>query len=157
MNFFFSMLQRELLAGIPPPDPSTTSLIPEATVQAVAHHIPSCQNIIVLTGAGISTAAGIPDFRSTGTGLYENVQTYLDKFNLSSPNELFSFAQFQRDPQPFYSLCKDLKYPDASTKPTLAHHFIKLLSDKGVLLRNYTQNIDMLQSDTGYILYIYIN
>lgn len=50
--------------------------------EAVAEHIKSgVQNIIVLTGAGLSTVAGIPDFRTPGTGLYDNLQ----KYNLPHP------------------------------------------------------------------------
>ena len=103
----------------------------------------------MLTGAGISTSAGIPDFRTPGTGLYDNVQSYLDKYNLPSAQKLFSYELFLKDPEPFYALARELKYPNENVRGTVAHRFIKLLSDKGVLLRNYTQNIDMLQSQTG--------
>jgi NAD-dependent SIR2 family protein deacetylase len=43
------------------------------------------KNIIVMTGAGISVAAGIPDFRTPGTGLYSNLQ----KYNLPYPEAVF--------------------------------------------------------------------
>ncbi|KAL5266522.1 hypothetical protein ACHWQZ_G003782 [Mnemiopsis leidyi] len=137
------------LGEMPPPEPSPTSLIKCATVDAIASHLKNCKNVLVLTGAGISTSAGIPDFRTPGSGVYDNVQKYLDKYHLQSAQKLFSYELFQQDPEPFYALAREMKYPNANVKPTIAHHFIKLLSDKGVLLRNYTQNIDMLQSQTG--------
>ena len=139
---------------MPQPEPSPSSLITNATVDAIASHLKTCKNVIVLTGAGISTSAGIPDFRTPGTGLYDNVQKYLDKYQLQSAQKLFSFELFQKDPKPFYALARELKYPNENVQPTVAHHFIKLLSDKGVLLRNYTQNIDMLQSETGNINFL---
>ena len=43
------------------------------------------KKIVVLTGAGISVSAGIPDFRSPGTGVYANLQ----KYNLPYPEALF--------------------------------------------------------------------
>ena len=139
------------LGDMPRPAPSSTSLLTcPATLEGVAGHLRhQCQNVVVLCGAGISTSAGIPDFRTPGTGVYDNVQEYLDKHHVENAMELFSYKLFQEDPVPFYSLCKDVKYPAETAKPTLAHYFIRLLSDKGVLLRNYTQNIDMLQSKTG--------
>ena len=137
------------LGEMPAPEPSSTSLIRCATVDDIASHFRTCKNVIVLTGAGISTSAGIPDFRSPGSGVYDNVQKYLDKYQLQNAQKLFSYELFQEDPEPFYALAREMKYPNKNVQPTLAHYFIKLLSDKGVLLRNYTQNIDMLQSQTG--------
>ena len=49
------------------------------------------KKIIVMTGAGLSTAAGIPDFRSPGTGLYDNLQ----KYNLPSPQSVFEIKFFK--------------------------------------------------------------
>jgi len=49
------------------------------------------KNIIVMTGAGISTAAGIPDFRSPGTGLYDNLQ----KYDLPHPQAVFDIDFFR--------------------------------------------------------------
>lgn len=142
-------LATEMRGGVPPPDPSQKSLIQNATVEDLCSHLKKCKNVIVLTGAGISTSAGIPDFRTPGTGLYDNVERYLQQYNISNAQQLFSYNLFTQDPEPFYALARELKYPNESIQPTVAHYFIKLLSDKNVLLRNYTQNIDMLQSITG--------
>lgn len=79
------------------------------------------------------TAAGIPDFRSPGSGLYDNLQ----KYELPNPQAIFEIGFFQRNPQPFFTLAKEL-YP-GSFKPTVCHYFIRLLSEKGLLLRHYTQ------------------
>ena len=51
----------------------------------------SGENIIVMTGAGISTSAGIPDFRSPGTGLYSQ----LEKYNLPYPQAIFEINYFK--------------------------------------------------------------
>ena len=137
---------------MPPPDPSRQSLIGQATFKDISKHLKTCKNVIVLTGAGISTSAGIPDFRTPGTGLYDNVHKYLKQYNLPDPQKLFSYELFTQDPEPFYALARELKYPTEHVHPTVAHYFIKLMNDKNVLLRNYTQNIDMLQSDTGNVI-----
>lgn len=96
-----------------------------------------------MVGAGISTSAGIPDFRSPESGLYSNLQ----KYNLPYPSAIFQFSYFRDNPRPFFALAKEL-YP-GSFKPTPCHYFIKLLEKKGLLLRHYTQNIDTLERVTG--------
>ncbi|VEL16819.1 unnamed protein product [Protopolystoma xenopodis] len=105
------------------------------------------KNIISMVGAGISTckayisgyfyyiAAGIPDFRSPSTGIYDN----LEEFGLSDPME--------ENPKPFFEVARRLYRPNAL--PTLGHYFIRLLHEKGLLKRHYTQNVDNLDRLCG--------
>lgn len=112
------------------------------TIDSLTDAIKNANNIIVLTGAGISTSLGIPDFRSK-SGLY-NKLSYL---GLSDPQEVFNLRLFQSDPSIFYSIAKEILPVTQKFSPT--HSFIKLLQDKGKLLRNYTQNIDNLEHYAG--------
>ena len=96
-----------------------------------------------MAGAGISTSAGIPDFRSPETGLYSNLQ----KYNLPDPMAIFALDYFRENPEPFCMLAREL-WPGIF-KPTLCHYFIRLLQEKGILLRHYTQNIDTLETIAG--------
>ncbi|CDQ68046.1 unnamed protein product [Oncorhynchus mykiss] len=102
-----------------------------------------CKNVVVVAGAGISTASGIPDFRTPGTGLYAN----LAKYNIPYPEAIFNIEYFSNDPRPFFSLAKEL-YP-GSHRPNYIHYFIHMLHLKGLLLRMYTQNIDGLEKISG--------
>ncbi|XP_026314957.1 NAD-dependent protein deacetylase sirtuin-2-like [Hyposmocoma kahamanoa] len=121
------------------------NVLDEVTLDGIVKWIKSdrCKNIITLSGAGISTSAGIPDFRSPETGLYHNLQ----KYKLPEPQAIFEINFFRQNPKPFFTLAKEL-FP-GSFKPTISHYFIRLLNEKGLLLRHYTQNIDMLERSAG--------
>ncbi|KAJ3093855.1 NAD-dependent protein deacetylase sirtuin-2 [Physocladia obscura] len=139
-------------ANLQDPSSSSSSVPPASTatnnsnnydtdLSAFANHIRSnnCSRIVVLAGAGLSTSAGIPDFRSPGSGLYYNLQ----KYNLPSPESVFDIAYFRNNPLPFFTLAKEL-FP-GNFAPTLSHYFLRLLSEKNFLRRIYTQNIDTLE------------
>jgi len=103
------------------------------------------QKIVIMTGAGISVSAGIPDFRSPDTGLYAN----LKKYDLPFPEAIFDIAYFQKHPEAFYKLAGT--FLDLDTyDPTPTHYFCKLLQDKGIVLQYMTQNIDNLEEKTGW-------
>jgi len=116
-------------------------LLNDLSINGIKDYIQSehCKNIIVMCGAGISTSAGIPDFRSPNTGLYDN----LGKFDLPNPQAIFHIGYFKYNPKPFFTLAKEI-YP-GQFKPTPTHYFIKLLEEKNLLKRLYTQNIDTLE------------
>lgn len=112
------------------------------TVDHVLDKLRSAKRILVLTGAGISTSLGIPDFRSS-KGFYSRISN----LGLSDPQEVFDLDIFHTDPSIFYSIAYMILPPDNVYAPL--HKFIKLLQDKGKLLRNYTQNIDNLEANAG--------
>ncbi|KAM5222777.1 NAD-dependent protein deacetylase sirtuin-3, mitochondrial isoform 5-T5 [Hipposideros larvatus] len=103
----------------------------------------ACQRVVVMAGAGISTPSGIPDFRSPGSGYYSNLQQY----DVPYPEAIFELSFFLYNPKPFLSLAKKL-YP-GNYRPNVTHYFLRLLHDKGQLLRLYTQNIDGLERASG--------
>ncbi|XP_063052509.1 NAD-dependent protein deacetylase sirtuin-3 [Engraulis encrasicolus] len=125
--------------------PSVQASVPKGGVGTIGRLIKlgRLKNIVVVAGAGISTASGIPDFRTPGTGLYAN----LERYNIPYPEAIFNIDYFSNDPRPFFSLAKDL-YP-GNRRPNYAHYFIRMLHQKGLLLRMYTQNIDGLERMCG--------
>ncbi|KAJ5097518.1 NAD-dependent protein deacetylase hst2-1 [Penicillium angulare] len=127
-------------------DESTLPSVLEArNINAVAKYIKdyNVRNVVLMVGAGISTSAGIPDFRSPDTGLYANL-AFLD---LEEPEDVFDIGFFKENPKPFYALAREL-YP-GRYRPTIAHSFVKLLDNKGMLLKHFTQNIDCLERQAG--------
>ncbi|XP_044523340.1 NAD-dependent protein deacetylase sirtuin-2 [Gracilinanus agilis] len=141
MDFLRNLFSRTLGLG----SEKREKLLDELSLEGVTRFIQSdrCQNIICMVGAGISTSAGIPDFRSPTTGLYSN----LEKYNLPYPEAIFEINYFKKHPEPFFALAREL-YP-GQFKPTVCHYFIRLLKEKGLLLRCYTQNIDTLERVAG--------
>ncbi|EGD91110.1 hypothetical protein H112_01701 [Trichophyton rubrum D6] len=115
------------------------------TIDDVVQLMQKAKKIIVITGAGISTSLGIPDFRSKDTGLYSK----LEHLGLSDPQEVFDIEVFREDPSIFYSIAKDILPTEKRYSPT--HAFIRLLQDKGKLLTNFTQNIDNIEGAAGIL------
>ena len=115
------------------------------SIEAVAEYIKDgkLKRIVVMTGAGISTSAGIPDFRSPDTGLYAN----LARLDLPYAEAVFDISYFREHPKPFYVLAKEL-YP-GQFYPTVAHSFVALLEEEKMLQMLFTQNIDCLERKAG--------
>lgn len=136
-----SLLARTLGLGSEPGE----RVLDELSLPGVARFMRSerCRRVVCMVGAGISTAAGIPDFRSPGTGLYAN----LARYELPYPEAIFDISYFKEHPEPFFALAKELL--PGQLKPTVCHYFMRLLKEKGLLLRCYTQNIDTLERVAG--------
>jgi NAD-dependent deacetylase len=98
----------------------------------------SSKYAVALTGAGISTESGIPDYRSPGTGLWENIDM-----------SVVSLDGFLADPAKYYSYAVDLYPVRSSAKPNPAHYLLRLLERRGVLRGVSTQNVDGLHQDAG--------
>ena len=101
------------------------------------------KNVVFLTGAGTSVAAGIPDFRTPKIGLYSK----LDDYNLPFPEAVFTLDFFDENPVPFFQISKDLL--PGNLKPVTAHYFTYLFQKNKILKRLYTQNIDGLDLAAG--------
>jgi NAD-dependent deacetylase len=92
----------------------------------------------VLTGAGISTESGIPDFRSE-TGLWADVD----------PFEVASIQAFRRDPERVWSFYRKRIGMLLEAEPNAGHHALAELERRGLVQAVVTQNIDTLHSRAG--------
>lgn len=72
-------------------EPAVDPVLKAFDLKTAAEYMSKCSNIIIMAGAGISTSAGIPDFRSPGTGLYSQ----LEKYNLPFPEAIFHLEFFR--------------------------------------------------------------
>jgi len=113
-------------------------------VDKIAQVLDQSQSIVVMAGAGLSTASGIPDFRSPNTGIYANLKEY----NLPYPEAIFEIDYFRENPRPFNTWAKEF-FPGVNYLPNKAHYFLKVLQDKEKLSKYYTQNIDGLERIAG--------
>ncbi|CAI4872090.1 CKB_collapsed_G0008510.mRNA.1.CDS.1 [Saccharomyces cerevisiae] len=112
------------------------------TIDHFIQKLHTARKILVLTGAGVSTSLGIPDFRSS-EGFYSKIK----HLGLDDPQDVFNYNIFMHDPSVFYNIANMVLPPEKIYSPL--HSFIKMLQMKGKLLRNYTQNIDNLESYAG--------
>ncbi|KAL4879568.1 NAD-dependent protein deacetylase hst4 [Aspergillus karnatakaensis] len=103
------------------------------------------RKIVVIAGAGISTSAGIPDFRSED-GLFKTLQK---KHNLKASGKLMFDAAVYQDETltaTFQEMVRSLSEEAKSTTPTAFHHMLARLSSEERLTRLYTQNIDGIET-----------
>jgi NAD-dependent deacetylase len=108
-------------------------------IDAAAHLILSAKNGIVLTGAGISTPSGIPDFRTPGSGVWS-------RFN---PMEVASLSAFRSQPEKFFAWLHPLAKKMFEALPNPAHYALAFLEKAGYLQAVITQNIDGLHQRAG--------
>ncbi|MDZ7834054.1 MAG: NAD-dependent protein deacylase [Alkalibacterium sp.] len=112
------------------------------SVKSVAAWLDRPQKIAVITGAGMSTESGIPDFRSA-EGLYSE-----ETGRGISMEDVLSHSFFKAHPQKFYRLYYEkLLFPDA--RPNPGHYFLKELEVQGHTVTIITQNIDGLHQKAG--------
>jgi len=111
----------------------------EEKAKSCARLISEAGFIVALTGAGISTNAGIPDFRGP-EGIYTT-----GKYN----PEIFDIEYFLYDPKPFYDFARDFINLSKKIKPTFTHYFLAHLEKMGKLKGIITQNIDTLHQKAG--------
>jgi NAD-dependent deacetylase len=108
-------------------------------IQYAAEIIRKSQRAVVLTGAGISTPSGIPDFRSEGTGLWSKVD----------PMEVASLNAFRYAPERFYEWIRPLATQIFAAEPNHAHQAFARLQAAGYFKVIITQNIDNLHQKAG--------
>ena len=105
---------------------------------ALAALILERQPCVVLTGAGVSTESGIPDFRSP-TGIWAEVD----------PFEVASLQAFRRDPARVWGFYRERIHVVRDAKPNAAHQALAELEERGLVEAVVTQNIDLLHSRAG--------
>lgn len=102
------------------------------------------KNIVVLSGAGISTSCGIPDYRSK-TGLFQQLRQEFPE--LQDPSQLFTQQYFHRVRAT--KIYQEFLTQIGNVEPSAAHKFCVWLDHQGWLRRVYTQNVDGLYQQAG--------
>ena len=110
-----------------------------AQIEKIHSLIDEAENIVALTGAGVSTLSGIPDFRSDKTGLWVKYD----------PNLVFSLSHFYQDPSTFYNFAFEHIYKFISGEPSIVHQGLSAMEQAGKLRWVITQNIDLLHQKAG--------
>jgi len=108
------------------------------SVEALAELIRSRQPCVALTGAGISTESGIPDFRSP-TGIWAQFD----------PMEYATISAFRRDPEKVWTFYAPRFGALGSAEPNAGHLALAALEECGLLEAVITQNIDLLHTRAG--------
>jgi NAD-dependent deacetylase len=108
------------------------------SAERLAELVRTRQPCVALTGAGVSTESGIPDFRSP-TGIWATVD----------PREFASLSAFRRDPERVWSFYRLRVRMLTDAEPNAAHRALAELERRGLLEAVVTQNIDLLHERAG--------
>lgn len=118
--------------------PNTPGQVTEL-IEYAAELLKKARHTVVLTGAGLSTPSGIPDFRSEGTGLWSR----------DEPLEVASLMTFRTKPEQFFHWFHPLASQIFNALPNPAHLALAELEQHGIIQAIITQNIDMLHHKAG--------
>ena len=118
---------------------ASPALASVAAIEDAAELLRKAKHIVVLTGAGISSPSGIPDFRSEGSGLWSR----------DEPMEVASLTAFRTSPERFFNWFRPLASQIFLAKPNPAHQALAELENSGRQLIVVTQNIDGLHQKAG--------
>ena len=118
---------------------ASPALASTAAIEDAAVLIRKAERAVVLTGAGISTPSGIPDFRSEGTGLWSR----------DEPLEVASLTTFRTAPERFFEWFRPLAGQIFYAQPNAAHQALADLEAAGHIRTIITQNIDALHQKAG--------
>lgn len=118
----------------PPKD--IVSTYTKEMIDKIAKMILESKNLVVLTGAGISTESGVPDFRSPDTGLWTKI----------SPEES---RKIFTDPRIFWKIVRELGPKIIKAKPSKSHEVLAKLEKLKIVKTIITQNIDNLHQEAG--------
>lgn len=110
----------------------------QASTITLVEHLTGARRAVALTGAGVSTESGIPDFRSDG-GLWE----------AHDPMRVASIEGFLRDPAGFYRFWADKFSALVEATPNVTHQVLADLEGRGHVASVVTQNIDGLHGRAG--------
>jgi len=111
----------------------------QAALDFAADLFRDAKHVVALTGAGLSTPSGIPDFRSEGTGLWSR----------DEPLEVASLSTFRAAPERFFKWFRPLASQIFNAEPNPAHTALAELEKQGRLHTIITQNIDSLHQKAG--------
>ena len=110
-----------------------------ASIQQAIELLRTARSAVALTGAGVSTGSGIPDFRSPQTGLWAQ----------ADPFEVASQLTFRYEPERFFAWVRPLAAVVRRAQPNAAHQALAQLEAAGWLQWILTQNIDGLHRKAG--------
>jgi NAD-dependent deacetylase len=108
-------------------------------IERAASLLRDARHAVALTGAGMSTRSGIPDFRSPGSGIWEQVD----------PLEVASIFAFRRKPETFFDWIRPMARQLLTAQPNAAHLALAHLEAAGLIQAVITQNIDGLHQKAG--------